>query len=410
MVADATGAAAPRRRMLARIDTPVTDHWQDGHLHNDHFKQGYSTHLSLWQRIEHITWAWFMMVMSTAGLSLLCHGTPHQFRGLRTIGKIFLILDLVFFVPLTTAMVVRFVRSPPALVKSLTHTTESLFAPCFFISISSLLCCFATYGGPATGPWFPETLWVLFWTYLSVTLVCTIAQFWLLFRGGNMPVHSMTPAWILPVFPPMLSGVVAANAASLMPAGRAFTMIIAGLSAEAMGFMVSIFVYPLYIGRLMQDGLPAPAMRPGMFVPVGPPGYMTVALIGMSRALPAEHGYFEKHPLAPEVLSILALWIGVWLWCLTFWFFSVAVVSVIASAIRRELRFSMSWWAFVFPNVGFVLATGMIGEELDSEGIQWVCSGMSILLVAVWFLVIVAQVRAVIRRRILWPGHDEDRQ
>ncbi|KAF9772897.1 hypothetical protein IL306_009371, partial [Fusarium sp. DS 682] len=74
-------------------------------------------------------------------------------------------------------------------------------------------------------------------------------------------------------------------------------------------------------------------MRPAMFVPVGPPGYTTVAFIGLARAIP-EHGYFEKHPLAPEVLRILALWIGIWLWCLTFWFFSLAVISVMSSAIH----------------------------------------------------------------------------
>lgn len=408
-----SNALGLRERKPSSAANSKADNWEDGHLHlTASRRQGHrrATRLPLSERLQHVTWAWFTLTMSTGGIALLLHNTPHRFTGLYTIGKVFLILDLVFFALLVSAMATRFIREPRALKASLTHQTESLFFPCFFISISSLLSAIALYGAPATGPWLPEALWAIFWIYLSVTFVSTIAQFSLLFSGGHMPVHSMTPAWVLPVFPPMLTGVVAANFVAFVPESRALPMIVAGVSAEAMGFMVSTFVYPLYIGRLMQGGLPAPAMRPAMFIAVGPPGFMTVALVGMARSLPAHHAYFERHPLAPEVLRIMALWVGIWLWCLAFWFFAVAFVANVSSALKWQLRFSMSWWTFVFPNVGFVLATGLIGEELGSEAIQWVCTAMTVLLTATWFLDIFAQVLAVAKHNILWPGRDEDRE
>ena len=44
------------------------------------------------------------------------------------------------------------------------------------------------------------------------------------------------------------------------------------------------------------------------------------------------------------------------------------------------MTFSLVNWAIVFPNVGFTIAVIDIGEQLESQGIQWVGSIMSILI------------------------------
>lgn len=73
------------------------------------------------------------------------------------------------------------------------------------------------------------------------------------------------------------------------------------------------------------------------------------------------------------------------------------------------MGFALPWWALVFPNVGFTLATVRIGEELGSEAILWVGSVMTVLLVATWLMTAGMCVRAVVLGQILWPGKDEDR-
>src|ERR1700733_15279529 len=60
-------------------------------------------------RLKHLTWAWFTLTMSTGGLALLLSATPHRFPGLTIIGKIFYILDLVFFVSLVAGITARFI-------------------------------------------------------------------------------------------------------------------------------------------------------------------------------------------------------------------------------------------------------------------------------------------------------------
>lgn len=87
--------------------------------------------------------------------------------------------------------------------------------------------------------------------------------------------------------------------------------------------------------------------------------------------------------------------------------FAIAVVANV-SAIGK-MQFALTWWAFIFPNVGFTLSTVMLGRELGSEGILWVGSVMTALLAAIWCVAFVGCVRAVWKGMIVWPGRDEDK-
>ena len=49
-----------------------------------------------------------------------------------------------------------------------------------------------------------------------------------------------------------------------------------------------------------------------------------------------------------------------------------------------------------------------IGTELESAGIKWVGSAMTILIVITYVFVFVAHVRAVWKKQILLEGKDED--
>lgn len=410
-------ASSTRQRSINRLTTPKhakdmkDDNWEEGHTRagDQRLRSDESlSRVSFQERIKHLTWAWFTLTMSTGGIALLLHGTPHRFTGLDVIGKIFFILLLIMFIGLVLGLFVRFTATPSALRSSLMHPTESLFFPCSLLTVATILSNAAAYGLPATGPWLAVTLRVCFWMYAAVSALSAIIQFFVLFNGAHLPVRSMSPAWILPIFPAMLTGTLASSIMPSQSPEHRMSMLVAGVTYQGLGWIVATLAYPLYFGRLMEEGLPDPAMRPGMFIAVGPAGYTTIAIIGMADAIPTEYGYFAEYPLAAQVLQILSLWIGIWIWCLGFWFFSFSLVAVLGPAFCWKLKFSLTWWAMVFPNVGFALATARIGEKLQSEGIKWVSSVMTVVLVTVWCVVLYAQCSAVIRKKILWPGRDED--
>jgi C4-dicarboxylate transporter/malic acid transport protein len=347
--------------------------------------------------------------MSTGGIALLLspRNQPYTFKALNTIGTVVYIFDLIVFVLVTTAMTIRFSRHPSLLKRSLTHPSESLsFATCF-LAMASIIGGMDLYGIPAVGSWLPVVYRVLFWIYFVVTFIVACGHYYLLFSHPKLKLQNMTPAWDLPIFPFMLCGTLAAIGASDQPPEHAIVMIVAGLTAQGLGMLVSLIMYVLYVHRMIEWGFPSPETRPAMFIAVGPPSFTSLALIGMANSFPASTGYFGLEAQQTiSVLKLLATMTAVFIWCLAFWFFCLALVAILA--VSKTAKFRLSWWAFVFPNVGFTLATIKIGDMLESPGVHWVGSVMTMGLVAMYLFVLTMTIKAVSTRQIMSAGKDED--
>lgn len=107
-----------------------------------------------------------------------------------------------------------------------------------------------------------------------------------------------------------------------------------------------------------------------------------------------------------EIVKILGYIAGVFTLLFGFWFFCISSVAVIAGI--RHMSFTLNWWAFIFPNGGLALAIIQLGKVYSSDGVNWVASILTILLVIMWFVVAIACIRAVVTKQIMWPGKDED--
>jgi tellurite resistance protein TehA-like permease len=271
------------------------------------------------------------------------------------------------------------------------------------------------YGVPHCGPWLVTTLRVLFWIYAACTFLSAVGEYFFLFTGKPLTIQNMTPQWILPVFPVMLCGTLASLMGGSQPPQHGLPILVAGVTFQGLGMLIATFMYGPYLARLMTSGLPNPSTRPGMFIAVGPPSFTGLALLGISSHLSAIYPSYTtissiSHPeIIADIFRIVALCTAIFLWATAFWFFSIALVSVIAGLRGKEgMSFHLVWWAFVFPNVGFTIATIQVGTALMSEGILWIGSAMTVVLVATWLFVGAAHARALWKKQILWPGGDED--
>lgn len=117
----------------------------------------------------------------------------------------------------------------------------------------------------------------------------------------------------------MLCGTTASLIASGQPYDQRLPILVAGVAYQGLGMLVAMLMYAVLIPRLMQWGLPAPNMRPGLFICVGPPAFTALALIGMSNALPEGYGYFARNAAAVGALRAMALFTGIFLWAFAFW-------------------------------------------------------------------------------------------
>ncbi|BCS21319.1 tellurite-resistance/dicarboxylate transporter family protein [Aspergillus puulaauensis] len=362
--------------------------------------------VSLRERLRHFTWAWYTLTMSTGGLALLISNQPFQFEGLQNIGLAVYIIDLVFFAFVCSLMSLRFMLHG-GLLDSLRHDREGLFFPTFWLSVATIISGLYKFFGEDAQESFQLALEALFWIYCACTLTLAVVQYYFVFATHSYHLQTMMPSWILPIFPIMLSGTIASVIAEQQPIRSSIPMVCAGITFQGLGFSVAFIMYSHYIGRLMQSGLPNREHRPGMFICVGPPAFTALALVGMTSSLPEELDLLHDETAIQDarIMTLLAISAAAFLWALSLWFFCIAVIAVIR---EPPTSFHLNWWAMVFPNTGFTLATITMGEWLGSKGISGVATAMSIGIICMFIFVLVCHVRAVIRQDIMYPGKDED--
>ena len=362
--------------------------------------------VSLRERLHHFTWAWYTLTMSTGGLALLISNQPFQFEGLQKIGLAVYIIDLIFFAFVCSLMSLRFILHG-GLLDSLRHDREGFFFPTFWLSVATIISGLYKFFGEDAQESFQLALEALFWIYCACTLTLAVVQYYFVFATHSYHLQTMMPSWILPIFPVMLSGTIASVIAEQQPVRSAIPMVCAGITFQGLGFSVAFIMYSHYIGRLMQSGLPNREHRPGMFICVGPPAFTALALVGMTSSLPEglDLLHDENAVLDARIMTLLAISAAAFLWALSFWFFCIAVIAVIR---EPPTSFHLNWWAMVFPNTGFTLATITMGDWLGSKGVSGVAAAMSIGIICMFLFVLVCHVRAVIRQEIMYPGKDED--
>ena len=108
-----------------------------------------------------------------------------------------------------------------------------------------------------------------------------------------------------------------------------------------------------------------------------------------------------------ELVKVLGIMAGVFLLLFAFWFFCISTVSVVFGL--KEMTFTLNWWAFIFPNGGLTLGAIQMAKAFDSPAVRGVCSALSIMLVILWLVVAVFNIKALWQGSILWPGKDEDK-
>jgi tellurite resistance protein TehA-like permease len=212
--------------------------------------------------------------MSTGALAVVLGNTPNKFTGLRTIGKIVYILDIVLFLLFNGLMITRFILVPRKLTASLHHPVEGLFHGTYWVSLALILNGAYVYGHPETGEWLTKGLEVCFWIYCAAAFTVSVAQYSLFFRLERLNVTDAVPAWIFPIYPLLVVGTLAGTILPAQPESASWKIFIAGVLFQGLAWLISFLMYGIYMQRLMTSNLPSANVRPGMYVSVGPAGMM----------------------------------------------------------------------------------------------------------------------------------------
>jgi len=362
--------------------------------------------------VERFNWTWFTCTQSTGGLAIILAECPKQFDGLHTIGAVVFVLNIVLWLTFTGLTVTRWILQPAKFKSSFTQPPECFFYGSWWLTIATIIIGMQFFGVPHSGPWLITAIRVCFWIYAACTLLSSVVVFVLMSKHSHLPNPGANPAILLTAFHTMLTGTIAAAIVKEQPLEHRLPMMIAGVGYQGYGWILCMFYLSFIFNSVLQNGFPpANSTRPGFFMLVGTAGYTIVVLLGNARGAPTDYGYFSTHPMAAEILLIVATWTGVFLWVFTFWCFAIITVSTVSDMVQRDsnekwsltMKFHNTWWAFIFPNVGFTLSTIYLGQEFESEAVLWMATAMVILLVIFWLFDMVTFFKAIIYS-IIWDS------
>lgn len=344
-------------------------------------------HIGIYQRSLRITWQWFPVNMSTGAMASLIAQQPYKFRGLMTIGAIFYIVNLVTFVAFLGLIIARFARKRHAFLTSLHHPSESFFFGAFWVAVALIINGMQVYGVPNCGPWLVKAIRIVYWIYFASATCVAVFQYHIIFHAEKLTLSDAMPAWILPAYPFLVTGVISASIAKTQPTHSAVQILIGGIAGQGLGWILALFIYTVYLTRLMGSKMPPESARPGLYISVGPAAYTCAGILSLGQqaknVIPADYLADVDVPIG-QLWYIISVPVGLFLCLICIWFASVASLSIIRGI--PKMSFSLSWWAFVFPNAGMAIATIQIGTALNSKGVKVAGTVITIILVPLWFL------------------------
>ncbi|KAK4202626.1 putative transporter [Triangularia verruculosa] len=373
--------------------------------------------VSIKDRICCVQWNWFTMTMATGGVANVLHSIPYESHWLTGIGLFFYFLNICLFILNCVLISLRFHWRPGSFVESFTDQMESLFISSIIVSMATILITTAQYGVPHVGPWLLSLLEALFWVYLGLSTVSSAGLYLTLWSTQVFPIHTMTPVWVFPAYPLLLTAPMAANlifSASIsnrISNLHPIAISLASLTTQGTGFLIAFMISASFLYRLMTQKLPRDHQRPGVFISIGPAGFTAAGLVSLGTLAPEI--FPSDHTLSAEILRVMSYMTGLWLWGLSIWFFLVSVGSLwkyVRPEKKENFKFQMTWFSFVFPNTALVTATESIGMALGSEGLKIFGCVLAGGIVIVWGLVVARMIVCLWRRELLWPKDGEGRR
>ncbi|KAF7546184.1 hypothetical protein G7046_g9377 [Stylonectria norvegica] len=353
--------------------------------------------------------------MSTGGIANVLHALKwHSLTWITGIGVFFCLLNIVLFLANCVFLLIRFRLRPGSFTNSFTDQVESLFIPAFFVSIAIIMINICEYGVPHTGPWLLQVMEVMFWIYVALSVFASAGIYLILWSTLVFPVHTMTPTWVFPAYPLLLTAPFAANLiASAEVSGYRLSLNVTAIAlgaatTQGTGCLIAFMISAAFIYRLMTQKLPRDIQRPGVFMSIGPFGFTAAGItqLGNQASIIIPPGFIDTENTV-SIVKVICVLVGLWLWGLTMWFFLISVGSLWKyTRPGTSMPFQMTWWSFVFPNTALVLATQVMGNVFDSEGIKIFGAVMTVALVIVWIGVFCTMIYCLKEKKLLWPKDD----
>ncbi|KAH7338156.1 voltage-dependent anion channel [Rhizoctonia solani] len=346
---------------------------------------------------------WFAVIMGTGAVSTLLHNFPYGSQPvLHGFGLAVLILNVCLFGLFCALSVIRYIKYPGTFRLMYMHPVQSLFLGCFPMGFSTLInASLNAYQAYGLSQSFLYALWGLWWLDSILALAVYFLMLYVMVTRHDHSVKALTAVWLLPAVTPIVPATTGALLArAILPYSTSHTTITLFISTILLflGLGITFMILPLYMLRLVTEGLPPNPMIISMFLPVGPCGQGGAAfvLIGQVFGEIARRGANRNLLLAEAQPWILAgVCGGFFLWTFGVWWILLTIFGIYETFKSQRPKFAAGFWGMVFPMGVYASLTSQLSETFDSEVFKVLSAILSAVVFLLWSTLAIITIRRI---------------
>ncbi|KAM5380708.1 hypothetical protein ACJA88_005037 [Fusarium oxysporum] len=323
-----------------------------------------------WRRIVvNFTPSWFTVTMGTGITSVLLHNLPYHGRWLF---YLYIYSQAVFLgtIPVGFATIINMI---------------------VFVCV------------PAWGDWAANFAWALWWIDVVMATACSLYIPHCIMRTEGITLDQVNPSWLFPVIADIVASTSGAIVANVLPNDQhAIWTVITSYILWGTSVPMAIVILAMYYNRLMIHDILPGQVAVASFIGIGPLGMGAAAiqLLGqVSLKLFARNDFIPKAPIAGQFFYLTGI-----LTALILWGFAVVwLFFALATIIRRQVTFNLTWWAFTFPLGVFTVATTTLAQELPSKFFKVLGTIFSVAEFLLWVMVACGTIKASLNGQLFQP-------
>jgi len=328
--------------------------------------------------IKNLSPAWFASVMGTGIFSVTSKYYACYWSWLDNVAVFLWIINIILFLGLIVPWTLRWFIFHDHALKDLNHPLTGQFYATLPIACSVLAVDFLLLGtvyiGEALTVKIAQGLWITGVVLsLAMALIIPIINIF-----NKIAIEDINPAWFMP---PVSLIVVPIAGAKLIPywlQSLQKSLLILNYVAWGTGFFLFMLIAVICLYRLfVAPPLPG-SLIPTIWIYLGPIGAGTISLLTL--------GSISAPFLGSPVTPILNFF-GLFYWSFGFWWLITASVITIIYILKKDLPYTLSWWAFTFPLGAYTGATYLISLIFQSEAVRLFGFLCYWLLAFCWFVV-----------------------
>lgn len=339
-----------------------------------------------WRKVVlNFTPSWFSVNMGTGIVSILLHNLPYNGVWLYWISVAIFCLNILLFMTFLSISILRYLMYRGLFMFMIHHPVQSLFTGTFPMGLATIVNMVVFVCVPAFGPWAIIFAWALWWVDVIFSVAtCFYLPFVIMYKHDN-ELSKMTAVWLLPIVSTIVASASGGIVANVLPNPQhALWTVIVSYVLWGTGFPLAMVVLVIYFQRLTLHHLPAREVIVSVFLPLGPLGQGSYAIMQLGKV--AKDVFPITGTLDPSAGSTFynlghALALVIWGYGLIWLFFAIASIT------RHRFPFNMGWWGFTFPLGVYTVSTTMLAKDLPSLFFKILGTIFSLVVVLLWAIV-----------------------